>query len=151
MSADDFLSFLYENLDSITAHSFIVKKKESQYLKKLKELSQNEVIALVDFTENHDFLVQDEVQIYYWNSRQCTLHPFVIYFKHVNQLVEQSLCIISGDLTHDVLFVYKVMSESLISLNKKLIQKLRKYTISQLDVLDITKTKNIFLTYTFIK
>ena len=117
----------------------------------MKELSQNEVIALVDFTENHDFLVQDEVQIYYWNSRQCTLHPFVIYFKHVNQVVEQSLCIISGDLTHDVLFVYKVMSESLISLNKKLIQKLRKYTISQLDVLDITKTKNIFLTYTFIK
>ena len=150
MSADDFLSFLCEKLDSITVHSFIAKK-QSQCLKELKEeLSQNQVIVLVDFAENHNFLVQDEVQSYHWNSQQCTLHPVIIYYQLVNQVVEQSLCIIFDDLTHDVLFVYKVMSES-ISLNKKLIQKLKKYTISQMDVLDSTKRKNIFLTYAFIK
>ena len=126
MSADDFLSFLCEKLDSITLHSFIAKK-QSQYLKELKEeLSQNQVIVLVDFAENHNFLVQDEVQSYHWNSQQCTLHPVIIYYQLVNQVVEQSLCIIFDDLTHDVSFVYKVMSES-ISLNKKLIQKLKKY------------------------
>ena len=100
--------------------------------------------------ENHNFLVQDEVQSYHWNSQQCTLHPVIIYYQLVNQVVEQSLCIIFDDLSHDVSFVYKVMSES-ISLNKKLIQKLKKYTISQMDVLDSTKRKNIFLTYAFIK
>ena len=59
LSADDFLSFLCEKLDSVTAYSFIAKN-HSKYLRKLKEeLSQNEVTALVDFAENHNFLVQD--------------------------------------------------------------------------------------------
>ena len=49
--------FLCQKPDSITAHSFIAKN-QSQYLKKLKEeLSQNEVMVLVDFAENHNFLV----------------------------------------------------------------------------------------------
>ena len=71
LSADNFLSFLCEKLDSITANSFIAKN-QSQYLKKLKEeLSQNEVTVQVDFAENHNFLVQDEVQSYHWYRQQC--------------------------------------------------------------------------------
>ena len=57
LSADDFLCFLCQKPDSITAHSFIAKN-QLQYLKKLKEeLSQNEVMVQVDFAENHNFLV----------------------------------------------------------------------------------------------
>ena len=118
LSADDFLSFLCEKLDSVTAYSFI--SKNSKYLKKLKEeLSQNEVTAPVDFAENHNFLVQHEMQSYHWNSQQCILYPVVISHKHVNQVVKQSLCIISDDLTHDVSFVYKVTSESINLIKQK--------------------------------
>ena len=83
----------------------------------------------MDFAENQNFLVQDEVQSYHWNSQQCTLHPVVIYYKHVKQVIEQSLWITSDYLTH-VSFVYKVCQNQLNLLNKKLIQKLRKYTFS---------------------
>ena len=117
--------FLCQKPDSITAHSFIAKN-QSQYLRKLKEeLSQNEVMVLVDFAENHNFLVQDEVQSYHWNSQQCTLHPVMIYYKHVNQVVEQSLCIISDDLTH-VSFVYKVMPESINFIKQKVNPEIEK-------------------------
>ena len=126
LSANDFLSFVCEKLDSVTAHSFIAKNR-SKYLKKLKEeLSQNEVMVLVDFAENRSFLVQDEVQSYHWNSQQCTLHPVVIYYKHINQIVEQSLCIISDYLTHDVSFVYKVKSESINFIRQKVNPEIKK-------------------------
>ena len=100
--------------------TFIHSKKQSQSLKKLKEeLLQDEVIVLVDFAEIHNFLVRDEVKSYYWSSQQYTLHPVVIYYKHVNQVVEQSLCIISDDLTHNVSFVCKLMSESINFIKQK--------------------------------
>ena len=91
----------------------------------MEELSQNEVIVQVDFAENHIFLVQDEVQSYHWNSKQCILYLVVIYYKHVNQVVEQSLCIISDDLTH-VSFVYKVMSESINIIKQKVNPEIEK-------------------------
>ena len=104
-----------------------------------KELSQNEVLVLADFDENHNFLVQDEMQSYHWKRQQCTMHPVIIYYKHVNHIVEQSLCIISDDLTCDVSFVYKVKLESINFIKQKV-----KWTCW-------TKTNNIFLTYVFIK
>ena len=73
----------------------------------------------------------------------------MIYYKHVNQVVEQSLCIISNDLT--VSFVYKVMPESINFIKQKVNPEIEKVHFSQTDVLDSTKTKNIFLTYAFIK
>ena len=104
---EDFINFLCENLDAITTHSYIAQH-QSQYLKNLKEdLQPNEVIVLEDFTENYNFLMQDEVQGYHWNSQQCTLHPVVIYYKSDGKLAEVSLCIISNYLTHDVSFVYR--------------------------------------------
>ena len=78
------------------------------------------------YDQNHNFLVQDEVQSYHWNSQQCTLHPVVIYYKHVNQVVEQSLCIISDDFIHDVSFVYKVMSESINFIKQKVNPEIEK-------------------------
>ena len=73
----------------------------------------------MDFAEIHNFLVRNEVKSYYWSSQQYTLHPVVIYYKHVNQVVEQSLCIISDDLTHNVSFVCKLMSESINFIKQK--------------------------------
>ena len=76
--------------------------------------------------QNHSFLVQDEVQSYHWNSQQSTLHPVMIYYKHVNEVVEQSLCIISDDLTHDVSLVYKVMPESVNFIKQKVNPEIEK-------------------------
>ena len=53
LSADNFVSFYVKNLIQL---QHIHSKKQSQYLKKLKEeLLQDEVIVLVDFAEIHIF------------------------------------------------------------------------------------------------
>ena len=102
-----------------------------------------EVIVLGDFAENHQFLMQDEVQGYHWNKQQCTLHLVVVYFKEQRELKYASFCIISDDLTLNVLFVYQVMSDTVKFIKQKFAQvPLSKIIISRIDMLHSTKTRN---------
>ena len=39
---------------------------------------------LGDFTENHQYLIQDEIQNSHWSKEYCALHPLVIYYKDVD-------------------------------------------------------------------
>ena len=39
----------------------------------------NEAIALGDFTENYQFIMQDEIKSYHWSKTSCTLHAIAIY------------------------------------------------------------------------
>ena len=64
---------------------------------------------MVDFAENFNFIIQDEIQSYHWSKGYCTLHPIVIYLlDSEGKLKPESLCIISDDNTHDTNFVYQV-------------------------------------------
>ena len=55
---------------------------------------------LDDFAENYKFLVQDEIESYHWNQKQCSLHPIVVYHpcSDSSVLVWDSICFISDDL-----------------------------------------------------
>ena len=112
---DDFIELLIKKIDHLTTHSYI-SKAQAKYLNNLKEnLSPDEVIVLGDFAENYQFVIQDEIQGYHWNSSQCTLHPIMIYYKdiHEHKLLSHSLCFISDDLNHDVDMVYEVISNTI--------------------------------------
>ena len=71
-------------------------------------MQSNEAIAILDFSENYGFVVQDEVQGFHWNKSQCTLPPVAMYWNNGNEIKEKSICAISDDLIHDVGFVYEV-------------------------------------------
>ena len=93
-------------------------KCQSKYLKNLKEeLPSNSAIVLGDFAENYSFVVQDEVQGFYWNNLQDTLHP-VVYYKVDQVLHSTSYCIISDDNNHDVAMVYEVQKSIINNLKK---------------------------------
>ena len=81
-----FINLVIQQLEKLTAHSFIAKY-QSNYLRESKEnLEENEVIILRDFAENYSFVVQDEVQGFHWNNLQCTLHPVAVYYKNGDAL-----------------------------------------------------------------
>ena len=91
---DEFVDLLTYSIDNLTTHSFIAKA-QSRYLKKRKEeIEGNSCIVLMDFAENHHFVVQDEIYCYHWNKNQCTIHPVVIYYKDGITLKHIPLCII---------------------------------------------------------
>ena len=70
-------------------------------------------MVLGDFAENYQFVIQDEIQGFHWNSSQCSLHPVVIYYKSNKAIQSHSLCFISDDLNHDVDHVYEVIQQTI--------------------------------------
>ena len=58
------------------------------------------------------FLVQDAAQGYHWHNSQCTLHPFVFYYKDSDsKLQHQSFCFISDGTKHSTAMVYTFLNE----------------------------------------
>ena len=77
---------------AFSAHSYI-SKSQAKYLKERKEnLKEDECLVLLDFAENYQFVIQDEVAGYHWCKTYCTLHPVVIYVKQDEKLVSHTYC-----------------------------------------------------------
>ena len=116
----EFLELLVDAISKLTVHSFIAKC-QARYLKDRKDnLLETSCIALLDFAENYQFMVQDEIQGFHWNNISCTLHPVALYSMKDGKLHCSSICVISDDMEHDTPFVYQVQSEVVQYLKKEL-------------------------------
>lgn len=110
LAVNEFIELVAEKMDQLTAHSFIAKS-QAAYLRSRKEgLKDEEGIALVDFAENFEFVIQDEAQGYHWCKIYCTVHPAVLYIKQDGKLKSVSFCVISDDVTHDTSFVWQLQN-----------------------------------------
>lgn len=109
----EFIELITEKIEKLIPHSYITKTQNA-YLKSRKEnLLDNEGLILMDFAENYNFVLQNEVQSYHWSHSSCSLHPTVIFTKTSDgALKETPLCFISDDLNHDVPFVYCVQQNT---------------------------------------
>ena len=115
----EFVPVLIDNLEKLTAHSYIAKV-HSSYLRQLKEdIAPNTAIFLLDFAENFAFTVQDEIQSYHWNTLQATLHSVCMYYRVNDYLQCHSFCIISDDMNHDVSMVYQIQKECIQHVQEK--------------------------------
>ena len=63
------------------AHSYI-SKAQSMYLMNQKESRASDTcIMMLDFAENYQYVLQDDIQSFHLNSSQCNIHPAVIILK----------------------------------------------------------------------
>ena len=101
------------HLQSFNFSGTTVSKSQGHAFKTAKDqLNQDEGILVGDFAENYSFLVQDAAQGYHWNNSQCTLHPFVFYYKDSDsKLQHQSFCFISDGTKHSTAMVYTFLNE----------------------------------------
>ena len=104
---DQFVDECVKQIQILTKHSFTAKS-QGKYLKQCKENNDyDKALVLLDFAENYQFIIQNEVQSYHWCKNYCTIHPIVVYMKNEDgQSTTVSICIISDDLTHDTSFIY---------------------------------------------
>ena len=111
---EDFLEKLTEKVDKLATHHFIAKH-QSFYLSELKgSIPQSEAIMILDFAENYSFLIQDAAQGFHWENSQATVHPFVAYYKDINNdLCHLSMCVISDHLQHSTSTVHRFQHEAL--------------------------------------
>ena len=114
MLVDDFTELSVSSTDDMTIHGFI-SKAQSSYFKDCKGNLQNDsCIVILDFAENNQFIVQDEVQSFKWNNEQCSIHPGALYYREseTNELKVQSFGFISDGLKHDTVFANEVIKKS---------------------------------------
>ena len=114
---DEFLASLTDKVLTLSRHHFIAKS-QSSFLKDLKEtLPVNELIVIGDFSENYTFICQDAAQGFHWENSQCTLHPFVIYWKNkADAIKSQSYCFLSADTKHTTTMVYCFLEQLIMDI-----------------------------------
>jgi hypothetical protein len=97
------LQNLVDMIPKLAEHHFLLKQ-QNQFFKQLKVSVKQEdsVIVHMDFAENYDFRVQDEVQGYHWTNNQMTLHPFYCQWsKNGVDLVHKTFAVLSYRLEHN--------------------------------------------------
>lgn len=103
---DSFIDCFCQQLQELVPHDFI-SKRQANFLKNTKQnLADDEIIAILDFSENLSFEIQFEVQSAYYSRNQCTIHPICFYFKENSDLKHQSIIIIAESLQHTTEAVY---------------------------------------------
>ena len=119
-SIEEFLDLLFQKLKKLLHHSFIALQ-QSSFQNELKLiLNPNEYIVMCDFAENYSFLLQDEIQAYHWTNAQATLHPFVIYFRSTDDILNHvSYVVISDCLSHDTAAVHLFQKHLIAYVTKK--------------------------------
>ena len=96
----------------MTANHYISKAQSTCLMNQKENLDSDTCIIMIDFAENYQYVLEDEIQSFHRNNNQCSIQPAVIYYKNVhNVLQEKSFGFISGDLKHDTAFVYEVRSK----------------------------------------
>ena len=102
LSTNDFINELGDKLVLLKPYSFIAKQ-QSQFFedKKKKNLDEDVVLALLDFSENYKYEVQEASQAFYFNSTQCTVCPVVHYYKQNSVIEHKSLVFLSDSTKHD--------------------------------------------------
>lgn len=131
-SSEEFVFTLCQKIVKLKRHHFVAQV-QSQFLKDLKTNINNEqVIVLGDFSENYTFIVQDAIQGFHYENIQCTIHPFVLYYKDLSngELMHKSYCVLSPDTKHRTSMVYTFLCKLIPKIQEKLsiIKKIHYFT-----------------------
>ena len=79
------LNALSKQIRALTVHHFRAES-QSSYFSRLKDiLPEGEVILHGDLKKN-PYNIQDAAQGFHWDRSQCTLHPFVVYWRVEGEL-----------------------------------------------------------------
>lgn len=102
---DVFEEYFMKEFSKFPTHEYVYQQQK-EFIKSLKTgplENGTSCVLTVDFGENYEFVVQNAVQLYHWNNRQATIHPFCLYAPTdvAGKSEYKTYFIISDDLCHD--------------------------------------------------
>ena len=111
-SVSEFISLFTLKMTQLVRHAFVASEQSSFFKMRKDNLDEFSVIAILYFSENFTFRVQDEIQSSCWSLNCCIVHPVLIYFLNEDKMLDHyCLCFLSDDLRHDVPFLHMVQKE----------------------------------------
>lgn len=110
-----FLVNFQKDVKPLASHLFRASWQLKQLETCKETIKENEMVVVMDFSENYTCRFQNEVQSAFWNSNQVTIHPVVAYYgvKTATSTIQRkhSIVIVSNDLDHDANAVNKFREE----------------------------------------
>ena len=101
----EFTEDLIKDITPYPDHKFRAQWQQRQMQECLKNLSKNELMMIMDFSENYKCTFQNEIQSAYFDQNLVTIHPIMCYYrkdlKGEEYLYKHSIIGISTDLKHD--------------------------------------------------
>lgn len=106
-TTEDFISEFIAQLKILLPHHCISKMQANYYKTSIENLEEGEVVVNLDFAENFSFVVQSSSQGMYFNNKQATIHPCMIYYKDAEgNLCKSSYVLISNHMEHTTAAVH---------------------------------------------
>ncbi|XP_053391572.1 uncharacterized protein LOC123539851 [Mercenaria mercenaria] len=98
---------LLECLEMLALHLFTARWQYKQFNDISKNVPENVVVTIADFSENYRCVSQDEIQSAYYSYSQVSVFPMIAYYKcpDCEDVVQESAVFISDDLNHDAMAV----------------------------------------------
>ena len=96
-------------LEAYGSHCFFARWQQKQYRENASSLEENEIIAVVDFSENFTCKQQSEAQSAYYSHTQVTIFPAVCFYKGDQGVIRDSVIFVTDDLKHDAGAVHAFM------------------------------------------
>lgn len=85
-TVNEFVEIFIDTMYVLTHHQ-LTAKAQSARLKNIKQnLTLIQCLALIDFSKNYTYILQDVVQVFHWKNVQETVYPFVVYVKNEEEL-----------------------------------------------------------------
>ena len=106
----EFLQSLSSAVVKLTRHHYVSQHQSKKFREMKETVAPGEAVVVGDFSENYTFVVQDEVQSYHWDAQQCTVHPFVAYWREDGTQCHQSFCVMSDSTKHSTSTVHAFLT-----------------------------------------
>ena len=94
-TVDEYIDELKVQLDKLRPHSFIAKEQTNFINEKKNNLNDDEVLVMLDFSENYAYAVQDASQAFHFNNDQCTVFPAIYYYKQNSEIKHENCIFLS--------------------------------------------------------
>lgn len=107
ISIDEFITKFENSVRKLIPHDFLSQKQSKYFTQRKENLKENEMMVCCDFSENYGCIIQDAIQSHHWNTKQCTIHPFALYWKEGETMKMKSVIFIAESTKHDITAVYQ--------------------------------------------
>ena len=113
-SPREFLIYAAPKIQKFIMHNFVAQWQDRQFKISKENLKEDEIMSLIDFSENYSFKSQNEVQEQHWYNFQLSILVHITYRVNPNYNPSDSKSLrlntdyhyyISDDRKHDNLFV----------------------------------------------
>ena len=103
---DEIKNVLLDKIKELKLHLFVRNEQYNTYNRLKNEMSDNNMLVHVDYSESYENKQQDECQSPYFGPSTFSIFPEIVYIRRNGELLHESIVIISEAKDHSRIAAY---------------------------------------------